>query len=232
MAEGEDLSMWMKQNRLSVVVGHCGSGKTEVSLNLVRDLRKREDRVALADLDIVNPYFRSRERKTFLDAQGIRLITSSQACADADIPSMPAELAVLFDDKSIKGVLDVGGDASGARVLARYRRQLKACSASVLCVVNANRPLSDTPEKVEQYIRSIEATSGLSIDGIINNTHLCGETEWSDVLRGAELVQRVSEETDIPVFFHTYPIALLEVNRAPENIPLFPIEIYMKKPWE
>lgn len=146
----------------------------------------------MADLDVVDPYFRSRECRNLLEDHGGQLIASSQACLDADVPSMPPEVTRLFDDLNIYGVLDIGGDASGARVLARYRRQLKACGARVLCVVNVCRPLSNTPEKALRYFQSISESSGLPINGIINNTHLCDQTRLEDILSGAKLAETIS----------------------------------------
>lgn len=217
--------------RLTVVVGHFGSGKTEVSINLALALAERGHPFALADLDVVDPYFRSRECKDLLESRGGRLIASSQACLDADVPSMPPEVTSLFDDPDLYGVLDIGGDPSGARVLARYRRRLMDCGAQTLCVINANRPLSDTPEKAITYLRKIERTSGLSVTGIINNTHLCDQTELRDIYVGAELVDKVSAFTGIPVVCHAVPVHLAK--EAKEYIsPVFPIHLYMKKPWE
>lgn len=217
--------------RLTVVVGHFGSGKTEVSINLALHLAERHDPVALADLDVVDPYFRSRECADLFAKRGIRLISSSQTCADADIPSMPPEVQALTDDPSLYGVLDIGGDASGARVLARYRHRLKACGARVLCVINANRPLTDTAEKTIRYIRSIEAASGMPIHGLVNNTHLCDKTELEDILTGAALAGEVSAETGIPLFFHAVSKKLAA--QAGKYVkPVFPLELYMKKPWE
>ena len=111
--------------RLFTVVGHFGSGKTEFAVNLALRLREERAQVALADLDVVDPYFRSRECEPLLAEKGIRLISSANTCRDADLPSMPAEVNVLLDNPGLTGVLDIGGDPSGARVLARYRRRLE-----------------------------------------------------------------------------------------------------------
>lgn len=222
--------LWKDTSRLTVVVGHFGSGKTEFSVNLALELAK-DHPTALADLDVVDPYFRSRECKELFDSRGIQLISSSQNCVDADVPSMPTEVMRLFDDERLYGVLDIGGDASGARVLARYRRRLKACGAEVICVVNANRPLTDTPEKAVSYVRSIEAAVGLPITGLVNNTHLCTETELGDILTGAKLLTEVSKETGIPIVCHMASEALAQA--AEQSVrPVFPIQVYMKKPWE
>ena len=131
MGMNERQSHWQDTNRLTVVVGHFGSGKTEFSVNLAFLLANKH-RTALADLHIVDPYFCSRECAKLFEQKGIRLITSSQACMDADVPSLPPDVMTLFDDRTTYGVLDVGGDASGARVLARYRKELTSCSARIL----------------------------------------------------------------------------------------------------
>lgn len=222
---------WVDCSRLTVITGHFGSGKTEAAINLALALADRGHAFALADLDVVDPYFRSRECKNLLEARGGRLIASSQACLDADVPSMPPELASLFDSPDIYGVLDIGGDASGARVLARCRKRLAACGARVLCVVNANRPLTGTPEAAAGYLREIEHASGLPIAGIINNTHLCGQTNLQDILSGARLAEETAALTGVPVVCHAVLSSLAE--EASRFVsPVFPVNLYMKKPWE
>ncbi len=225
------MSSWIDASRLTILVGHFGSGKTEIAVNLALALADRGHPFALADLDVVDPYFRSRECKTLLEEKGGRLIASSQAQMDADVPSMPPDVFVLFDNPHLYGVLDIGGDPSGARVLARYRHQLKRCGARMLCVLNGNRPLSDTPEKMTAYVRSIEAAAGLPVDGLINNTHCCHLTELDDIRFGASLAQKVSVLTGIPVVCHAVPLRL--ARQASEFVhPVFPVTLYMKKPWE
>lgn len=222
---------WVDAARLTVIVGHFGSGKTEVSVNLAITLGTAGHPFALADLDIVDPYFCSRECKELLESHGGRLIARSQACFDADVPALPPEVLTLIEDDSLYGVLDIGGDASGARVLARYRQQLSRKCARVLCVVNANRPLTDTPEKAEAYIRNIENASGLHVDGLINNTHLCEKTVLQDVLDGAALCQELSIQLGIGIACHVVPKNLMP-SAVKYLTPVFPIELYMKKPWE
>ncbi|MBQ2961124.1 MAG: hypothetical protein IJE09_07880 [Oscillospiraceae bacterium] len=218
-------------HRISIVTGHYGTGKTEFAVNLALALAAEHDNVMIADLDIVNPYFRSRERKAELEKSGIRLISSSQEAAHADIPALPAELLGIFQNRSIRGVLDIGGDPVGARVLARFQPKIVSEDYELLFVVNANRPEVRTAESAIEYLRNIEKITGLECSGLVNNTHLCGETTEIEVRKGAALAQEISEITGIPVRCH------VAVERLAESLsdlkePVFPISIKMKKPWE
>lgn len=218
-------------HRLTLVTGHYGVGKTEFSMNLALALAGAGEAVVLADLDIVNPYFRPRERRDLLDQAGVRLIATSQACMDADVPALPAELLSVLEDRRLRGVLDVGGDPSGARVLARFRPQIAQEDYQLLCVLNANRPEVRAPEDAVRYLRDIEAVTGLVCTGLVNNTHLCGETTAAEIRKGAALAASVSRETGIPVVCHTAEERLAgELSDLGE--PVFPLTIRMKKPWE
>ena len=133
-------------HRISIVTGHYGTGKTEFAVNLALALAAEGASVMLADLDIVNPYFRSRERRDLLENAGIRLISSSQACSDADVPALPAELLAILENRDIRGVLDIGGDPVGARVLARFQPKIVQEDYQLIYVLNANRPEVRTAE--------------------------------------------------------------------------------------
>ena len=219
------------EHRISIVTGHYGTGKTEFAVNLALALAEQRDNVVIADLDIVNPYFRSRERKKELEAVGVKLISSSQEAAHADIPALPAELFAIFQNRDIRGVLDIGGDPVGARVLARFQPKIVSEDYELLFVINANRPEVKTVERAIDYMRKIEEITGLECRGLVNNTHLCGETSERDVRRGAELAAAVSRETGIPVRCHVAVERLAE-SLADLTEPVFPISIKMKKPWE
>lgn len=216
-------------HRLTIVTGHYGTGKTEFSVNLALALAAEGAGTALADLDVVNPYFRSRERAPLLEEAGVRLVAPSQALADADVPALPAELHAVLEDRTVRGVLDVGGDPSGARVLARYRPRIVKEDYQLLYIVNARRPEVRTAERSAEYLRAIEAVTGLACTGLVNNTHLCGETAPEDVREGALLAGEVSRLTGIPVICHAAEARFQEQLR---DLPLFPIAIRMKKPWE
>ena len=218
-------------HRLSIITGHYGTGKTEFAVNLALALASDGNQVMVADLDVVNPYFRSRERRAMLEEAGIQLISSSQACANADVPSLPAEVFTILQNRGLRGVLDIGGDPSGARVLARYRHGLAAEDTRLLCVINASRPLSDTADKCIDYLRRIEAACGMAVTALVNNTHCCHLTETEDILHGAAMAREVSEKTGIPILCHCAPRHLAQEAAAQlENV--FPMDLYMKKPWE
>ena len=218
-------------HRISIITGHYGTGKTEFAVNLALAMAAEGEQVMVADLDIVNPYFRSRERKAVLEQAGISLICSSQACADADVPSLPAELLTILENREVRGILDIGGDPVGARVLARFRPKILQEDFQLIYVLNANRPEVREAENAVAYLRGIEATTGLPCTGIVNNTHLCGETTEAEIRKGAALAAAVSRETGIPVLCHVAHQRLApNLSDLPETV--FPINIQMKKPWE
>lgn len=218
-------------HRISIVTGHYGTGKTEFAVNLALAMAEAGEQVMLADLDIVNPYFRSRERRPLLEGAGVRLISSSQACSDADVPALPAELLTILENRGIRGILDIGGDPVGARVLARFHPKLIQEDCQLIYVLNANRPEVRNADSAIAYLRGIEATTGLTCTGIVNNTHLCQETTEAEIRKGAALAAAVSRETGIPVLCHVAEERFAEkLSDLPETV--FPITIKMKKPWE
>ena len=216
-------------HRLSIITGHYGTGKTEFAVNLALARAAEGADVMLAALDIVNPYFRSRERKRLLEDAGVKLISSSQACSDADVPALPAELLTILENRAVCGVLDIGGDPVGARVLARFQPKIVREDDQLIYVLTANRPEEREADSAIAYLRGIESTTGLTCTGIVNNTHLCGETTEAEIRKGAALAEAVSEATGIPVLCH-----VAEERFAPllTDLNVFPITIKMKKPWE
>lgn len=221
----------ISSHRILIITGHFGTGKTEFSVNLAMDLARAGQKVMLADLDIVNPYFRSRERKALLEEAGVQVICSSQACSDADIPALPAEVLTILEDRSRRGILDIGGDPDGARVLARFQPKIVAEDYQLIFVSNANRPEVETAEKSISYLRSIEAVTGLTCGGLVDNTHLCGETTPEEIRRGSRLVEEISRQTGLPVLCSTAEKQIADQLGDFEK-PVYPITIRMKKPWE
>jgi len=215
-------------NHLIIVTGHYGSGKTEFAVNLAFRLAREGNAVMLADLDIVNPYFCSRERREELSAKGIRLIASKGA--DSDLPAINPEVYALLEP-GVCGIMDVGGDAAGAQVLGRFSQKIKTIEHELLCVVNFNRPETGTPEKAEAYLREIEYSARLSVTGLVNNTHLDHRTTMRDILRGAELLEELAFITCIPVKYHAWEEKFSQQMQFPEAMR-FPMQLYMKKPWE
>ena len=217
--------------RIQIITGHYGSGKTEYAVNLALHLVQEHENVALADMDIVNPYFRSYEQAKRLEEAGVRVIVTS--CGGiADIPAINPEVMSIFQQEKWTGVLDIGGDPIGARVLARFAPQLKPEDFDLLFVLNANRPETKDVESALQYMQGIEAECRQKITGIVNNTHLCGDTTAEEVLKGAELAQALSERTSLPVIHHAVQKKFVEQVQDKLKEPVLPMNIYMKKPWE
>ncbi|MDO5111227.1 MAG: hypothetical protein Q4E65_02870 [Clostridia bacterium] len=220
------------EKRIQIITGHYGSGKTEFAVNLALKYAKAGLKTALADLDIVNPYFRSTERRALLEEHGVRVISTSFS-GYVDLPAITPEVLAIFDDPSYKGVIDMGGDPEGAHVLGRFERQLARGDYDVLCVLNANRPETKTPEKAALYLKAIEVASGLKVTGLVNNTHLCRDTGVEDILKGVALTRAVSEETGVPVAYHAVERKFVDqVRYQLGEGELLPIDIYMCKPWE
>lgn len=217
-----------EQAKLYIVTGHYGSGKTEFAVNFALALAAAGRPIALADLDIVNPYFCSRERQAELERAGIRVILSN--AGSADLPAVNPAVLSLFEP-GVTGVMDVGGDAAGARVLARFADKIRGLDYEMLCVLNFKRPETATAGQALAYLREIEESAKLSVTGLVNNTHLAGETTEQDILFGIRLAEELSRESGIPLRYHSVMQRLTSKIRVTSG-ELFPMDMYMKKPWE
>lgn len=220
------------EKRVRIITGHYGSGKTEFAVNYTFGLATAGFKTAIVDLDIVNPYFRSRQLEPLFEEKGIRVISSSIKGASGDLPALSPEINSVFHDKSYQAVLDVGGDKVGATALGRYHDFLDIEPYDMLFVLNANRSLTHDLDGAIKYIRAIEAGSRQKVTALVNNTHLCGETTIEDVMKGQELCEKVSEALELPIKYVVAHKSL--VPQLPKDLKgeIFPIDIYMKKPWE
>ena len=159
--------------RVTLFAGHYGSGKTNIAVNYALKLRETHERVLIADLDIVNPYFRTKDSLDELTRAGVRLISSEYANSNVDLPALPTEMYAITDDTSSMAVVDIGGDDRGAYALGRYQPAiLEENDYDMLFVCNMYRPLTTTPEDTIQVLREIEAACGIPFTGIVNNSNL------------------------------------------------------------
>ena len=217
-------------HRLYVIVGPYGSGKTEVAINLALRLAAQGRHPALADLDIVNPYFRSREKTALLEAAGVRVIAPSPATAAADLPALPAAVWQAIMGEDLTGVLDVGGDRNGARVLAGFAPQIEAQRPAMWYVLNRARPDNRSLHQALRSLREIEAYAGLRVNGILSNSHLLHETTADLVRDGAAFAQEVAHLANLPIVCHAVPQALAD--ELHDLQPQLPLTLYMNRPWE
>ena len=223
--------MLTNNKRITILCGHYGTGKTNVAVNLALSMAGQGQPVTVADLDIVNPYFRTLDSAAAFDAAGIRLICSRFANSNVDIPSLPPDLYAITDDKSHRVVIDVGGDDSGAMVLGRLAPAILAeDSYEMYLVVNRYRPLTpDVPSTVE-VMGEIEAASRLTFTGIVNNSNLGAETTAQDVLDSVAYATELAQAAHLPLVATT-----VEQSIYPDlegQIPdLFPLTLQNNKPF-
>lgn len=215
----------MEHKRLTLFAGHYGSGKTNIALNWARMLKREGLPVTIADLDIVNPYFRTKDSEKKLAEEGIGLIVSEYANSNLDVPAMPKEIYALVDGRDSFGVLDIGGDDRGALALGRYVPSiLEENDYEMLAVINKARPLTRNARDTLEVLAEIEAACGLAFTGLVNNTNLGPMTDAQTVLSGMEYAREVSALSGLPVKMTCAPEWLCyELEGKVEN--LFPLTI-------
>ena len=201
----------MEHKRLTLFAGHYGSGKTNIAVNYALKLAEEGKSVCIADLDIVNPYFRTKDSAKELEAAGVKLISPQFANSNVDLPALPAEAYRLVTDKSIHGIMDIGGDDRGAYALGRYVPAIKEeGNYRMIFVANACRPLTRTPEEAMEVMGEIEAACGLRFTDLINNTNLGTETTAETVLAARDYMSKLSELSGLPIFATTAVTAVAE----------------------
>jgi len=188
--------------RISIITGHYGVGKSEISVNLAINLAKQGKKVIIADMDIINPYFRSNEARHELEKHGVEVIATKYANTNVDIPALTGELRKYLFDRSYNVVMDVGGDDAGALVVGRYRHEIPDDEATLYFVINCFRPETTTVSGVVNILEEIEKSSRMKVSYLINNSHLMDDTTDNDIINGIEFATEVSKTTNIPVAFH------------------------------
>lgn len=194
----------MEPKRITILTGHYGSGKTNIAVNYAKQLAAQGKPVVVADLDIVNPYFRTADSKKDLEQHGIELICSAFANSNVDLPALPKELYAATENPDRYAVLDVGGDDRGAVALGRYVPAIRAeNNYEMAFVVNFYRPLTTTPQDVLTVLGEVEAACGLPCTGLINNSNLGAQTTAGDVLATVERMRELSDLCGLPVLMTT-----------------------------
>ena len=218
----------MEHKRLTLFAGHYGSGKTNIAVNYAISLAKEGKQVCIGDLDIVNPYFRTADSAKELEAAGVTLISPQFANSNVDLPALPAEAYRLVEDKSIYGIMDIGGDDRGAYALGRYVPAIKEeGNYRMVFVANCYRPLTRTPEDALAVMREIEAACGLAFTDIVGNSNLGPETTPQTVLDSVDFMEKLSTLSGLPIFAYTAESSVAK-QLAGKLDPVIPLQLQEK----
>ena len=217
--------------RVTLFAGHYGSGKTNIAVNSALELARQGHKTLIADLDIVNPYFRTRDSEGDLENAGIKIVVSPYANSNVDVPALPDEMYRVVDDKSYHCVIDVGGDDRGALALGRLAPALNAENDyDMLLVVNFYRPLTQTADQAIRVMEEIEAASSMRFTGIMNNSNLGKATRENDILDGVRRAGELASKTGLPLLANCVNEDIAEAFK--EKIPLLkPIKLHYRADW-
>jgi hypothetical protein len=221
------------QRRLIIVIGAYGSGKSEYAINLAKRIKELGSEVSLADLDVVNPYFRSRDVRDYFALEGIEVISPEGVYGHADLPMISPRIAGAIKRTDRDVILDVGGDPAGCRALGRFTDIIKEQEYEMHYVVNTMRPFTTNVKDIETMIQQLETASGLKITEIVANPNLLSETNETIVKEGLEIIEEVAEDKGL--VFNTYlVIDYLEKVISGDLLGKKKVilEYYLKKPWE
>lgn len=216
--------------KITIITGHYGSGKTNLAVNLAVQAHREGRSVAVVDLDIVNPYFRTADFKGLFEEKGIKLIAPDFANSNLDIPSIQFDLEQIASNEDCL-IIDVGGDDAGAVALGRYAEALSAYGDDVdmLYVINQRRYLTATPDETVSLMYEIENASRMKHTAIVNNTNLGNETTLEIIEDSAKFAYEVSEKTGLLIAFTVFPEECAELT---ENPDAYPVKVYVKPIWE
>lgn len=193
--------MFYLDHRLTIIIGAYGSGKSEIAVNMSLAQRKAlpDKKLLIADLDIVNPFYRSSDCGAVLEEAGVRLITPLYAGSNVDAPVLTPEMYVIFDDESYQGIFDIGGEDMGAIVLGSIKKRIENTDAAIYMAVNTLRPFTSDPEQIAIMTNELTAAAGFKIDGYLNNTNLLEETTADILAEGEKKILEASKITGIPL---------------------------------
>ena len=220
--------------RLIVIAGHYGSGKTELAVSLAMELAQSQarqyPRLAIVDLDVANPYFRSRERMDMLESHGVSVYgdTFHSTGATAELPALTAALRAPLEDEGCQTIVDLGGNDAGARVLRQFEKYFSGADHELWAVVNFRRYETLTVDSSMEHVLSIQNELRIPVTGLVNNTHLLRETTVDILREGYDKALALSEIMGIPLLFTCYPAGIIQPEELKGISPLRPLGLYMR----
>ena len=221
----------MEHKRLTLFAGHYGSGKTNIAVNYALRLAEEGKNVCIADLDIVNPYFRTRDSEKELSDASVRIIVSPYANSNVDVPALPQEMYAVTDDKSFHAVIDVGGDDRGALALGRLAPALmEENDYEMLFVVNFYRPLTQDIEGVMKVLYEVQEASHMKVTHLVNNSNLGALTQAEDIIATDKKMRELSEKSGLPVYATTIREDLLDAVGDKVLNPV-PVKLHFRSEW-
>ncbi|MDJ0986809.1 MAG: cobalamin biosynthesis protein CbiA [Desulfobacterales bacterium] len=225
--------MKIELNGVVIIVGNYGSGKTEVAINLAVYHKRAGVDVRIADLDVVNPYFRTREAIEALSNMGIDVVLPPEQYLQADLPILSPEVAGRIRQPGQLMLLDVGGDDVGATILASLENEFRGKSPRVLQVINPLRPFTETHEGCLKIRDAIETASKLTVNGLIGNANLIDDTAPDDIYDGYHFVNDLSKRSGLPLELITVNRALwASIDMHQFTCPVLPIDRQLVPPWQ
>ncbi len=223
----------MFEKRLNIFIGHFGSGKTEVAVNYALKMAQANNKTAIVDFDIVNPYFRTADAKEELEKNNIWVILPMYANTNVDVPALPSEIYSLFQKKEYKAVLDVGGDDLGAKAVSRFKEEILEDDYEMYFVINTRREMTSSPEKIIEMIKVIEESANIKVTKLVNNSNLLDETTAEIILEGNRIIAEVSEMLGLPIGITAGLEDVLEQLDSSQlsNSELLPLRKQIHLPW-
>ena len=219
----------IEYRKINVFTGHFGSGKTEVAVNYAFYLASLGLKTVIVDLDIVNPFFRTKDAEEALTKAGIKVIASQYANTNVDVPAVSPEVYSVFEDTESYVILDIGGDDLGAKAVARFKNEIEANDYQILFVVNYLRPFTDSQDKMKTMLSEIEESSHIKVTGIVNNTNLMELTTAEELIEGRTEIEDFSRESGLPILFECY---MKENDVIEHKYPVLSLDKYIKIIWD
>ncbi|MDK2951574.1 MAG: hypothetical protein PWQ77_1239 [Kosmotogales bacterium] len=218
-----------KVRRVAVFIGMFGSGKTEIALNFALKLKSKYEEVALEDIDVISPYFRTRDLKAEFEKMGIDVITPEEKLIHADLPIISPKVKGFINKENYRVVIDCGGNDDGAVVLSSLYSTLRNEDHDIFFVINPYRPFTDTVNKTVEHIKRLEKTSRLKISYLVNNSNIGNLTEERNILYGEDFAEKIGESVGIPV---AMTVIKEDIKCGNTRFPRFEIKKFLKTPWE